>query len=147
MLAVTLLALRVEVVELLAGERRLASRGAAVVVTTALAPLVNSAGVRVGGVGGLRLRRLGAVALVGAADGTELDVGEGDLGVGDILLEVSRQARGCGARSSLRAELGRVSGEGRVEPEHVGVVLCIRVSIILYDEFGIWYHLRRARET
>lgn len=145
-MAANLLALVVKVVDLLAGERRLASLGTVVVAATALTPLVNSTtGGRVGG--RVRLsRRVGGggagAALVGAADGTELDVGEGNLGVGDVLLEVGRHARGCRARSSLRADLGRVSGVGRVEPEHVRVVLCTKVNILCYmvnPESGITY--------
>jgi len=127
--AAPLLALGVEVVDLLAGERRLAGRGAAVVLATALSPLVDAAGRGVGGSGrtsGAAAGRGvggGAVALVGASDGTELDVGEGNLGVGDISLKVGGLARGDSARTSLRSNLGRVGWVGRVEPEHVGVVL------------------------
>jgi len=98
-LASNLLALVVEVVDLLAGEGRLASLRAAVVGATALTPLVNSAADGRGG--RVRLGRrvgggLGAL-LVGAANSAELDVGEGNLGVGNVLLKVGGLARGCRA--------------------------------------------------
>lgn len=59
----------------------------------------------------------------GRVDGTEADVGEGNVGVGDLGLKVRRLARRSRAGTALLAGLGAVDGEGGVEPEHVGVMV------------------------
>jgi hypothetical protein len=62
-------------------------------------------------------------ARVGRADGTKLDVGELDLGVGLLRLNIGGLARVGGAFTTGGTGGGRVGGVGRVEPEHVGFVI------------------------
>jgi hypothetical protein len=130
---VALQTLRVEVVDLLASVGGLAVLGAGVGLATTLTVLSDGATSRGVGRGSGSVsagrRWVGGARVVGAADRTELDVGEGDLGVGNVSLEVGGNARGGSARASLSTKLGGIGGVSRVEPEHVGVVLRIRVSI------------------
>lgn len=64
-----------------------------------------------------------AIGRKGAANGTELDVGEDNRGITVLGLDLAGFARAGRARASLGTGLGRASRVGRVEPEHVGVVL------------------------
>ena len=61
----------------------------------------------------------------GGADGAELDVAVGNVGVGAVLLDVSGDTGGCGARSTGNTRGGGTAGGGvvGVEPEHVGCVV------------------------
>lgn len=63
--------------------------------------------------------------LEGRANGTELDVREGDLGVRSIGLNILRGTRSNIASTTADTGLGGVliSREGRVEPEHVDCVV------------------------
>jgi hypothetical protein len=72
--------------------------------------------------------------LDGRADGTEADVGPDDLGVGNLGLDIRRDAR------VLRAVTAGGAGSalllwwvGRVEPEHVGVVLSYTIRFMSYQ--------------
>lgn len=73
-----------------------------------------------------RLRLNGSSLVESRADGTELDVGEDNAGVGRVLLKVLRLARGGRAGTTGNSGLAGVSSGGvaGVEPEHVdGVVV------------------------
>lgn len=61
----------------------------------------------------------------GGVDGAEADVGEDNVGVGDLGLNLGGDTGGGGAFATLSTELaGLVDGEGGVEPEHVdGMVI------------------------
>lgn len=59
----------------------------------------------------------------GGVERTELDVGEGDGGIGALLLDISGDTRVRGARAAIVAGSGAVSWVGGVEPKHVGVVV------------------------
>lgn len=71
-----------------------------------------------------------ASGVVSRADGAELNVGEGNMGIGNIALEISRNTGGDGARATSNTRLRSVAIERvvGVEPEHAGVVLEARVS-------------------
>lgn len=112
-------ALGVEVVDLGASVRRHASLATGPVLAAALAPVGNGRIGGIGGSGGIG----GTGRAVGRADGAELDVGEGNGGVGNILLEVRGDTGSGRARAAGGAKLGRAGRVGRVEPEHVRVVL------------------------
>lgn len=64
----------------------------------------------------------------GAVDGTELDVAVDDRGRGSVGLDIGGSTARGGARSTGGSQSGRVGGVGRVQPEHVGVVL-FRMSV------------------
>jgi len=131
-------------VELSAGSASNAVSAAGVADTTALAPLLggaaaglasrggnlSSAASHAGGRsgrsnGGGRVAGSAAVeARDGRADGAEADVGEDDVAVGDLGLNLGRDTGGGRASTALGAGgAGLVDGVGRVEPEHVGVVV------------------------
>jgi len=127
-----LLALVVPLVDDAAGEGRLADGAAGPVVATALLPLGNTSGGTAlgggdarGGGGGRGVDGRVAVANSGdgRADGAEADVGEDDVGVGELLLNLGGDTRGGGALAAGGTGAGPVNGVGRVEPEHVGVVV------------------------
>lgn len=72
--------------------------------------------------------RLGG-GIKGGADGTELDVGEDDGGAGNLDLDLGGDAGVGGTAAALEAGAGLVDGVGRVEPEHVGVVLAKELAM------------------
>lgn len=131
----SLQALRVVLVLLVAGRTFDTLGRAGPVVTTTLSILANGTGVAtaVAVASASRLRGsagagagAGASAGVcagsggkGAANGTELDVGEDNRGIAVLGLDLDGIARGGSTRASLGTNLGRVNGVGRVEPEHV----------------------------
>jgi hypothetical protein len=61
--------------------------------------------------------------LVGRANGTKLDIAEGDSSVGLLRLDITGLARGSRAGTTSSADLVGANGVGRVEPEHVGSVV------------------------
>jgi hypothetical protein len=61
--------------------------------------------------------------LVGRANGTKLDIAEGDSSVGLLGLDITGLTRGSGAGTTSSADLVGANGVGRVEPEHVGSVV------------------------
>lgn len=62
-------------------------------------------------------------AVEGRADGADLDVGEDDVGVGGLGLDIGGNARVSAASTASGAGAGLVGRVGGVEPEHVGVVV------------------------
>ena len=144
-------ALRVPRVGVRAGVRRRAGGGAGPALAAALSPVLSDVGRAAGGgggggggdlggglgggggrLGGSRgLGGAGAGAAAGraggtgegAVDGTELDVGVDDVGVGGVGLDVAGDTGGGGARAAEVAGAGSVGRVGGVEPEHVGVVV------------------------
>lgn len=63
--------------------------------------------------------------IIGAADGTELEVGPDDLTVGVLGDDLGGNTGGGGAWATVDTRLaGTVDGVARVKPEHVGEVLC-----------------------
>lgn len=135
-LASSLQALGVVVVDLLASVRALASGGAVEADTTALGPVSSTGTAGVGGSrGGGRLSsggdgldgagRVGGGAAgratgEGRADGAELDVGEDDLGVGGVGLNLGGDTRGGRALTTVSTGAATLDRVGGVEPEHVG---------------------------
>src|SRR4051794_28191136 len=78
----------------------------------------------------------------GGADGAEADVGVDNLSVGKFALDIGRNARVLGARTTITAGLTLLlGGVGGVEPEHVGVVLV--VTIVSFSRgcflFCVWF--------
>ena len=127
-------ALRVPLIDNGAGPRRLARLRASPPVPATLAPPRRASGTGVGGRrrlrgGGRGRGRVGlrAVRVESAADGSELDVREDDVAVGNLLAENIRDAAVRGAGAALGAELGRSLRVGGVEPAHVGIAL-LRIS-------------------
>lgn len=85
------------------------------------AGLDSGAGLDGGGRAGAGARAAGSS--VGRVDGSEADVGVDDLRAGGTGLDVTGDTRGGGAGSTGSTLRGGADGVGRVEPEHVGVVV------------------------